>query len=101
MDAGQEIDVSISYKGYMVKNPYQDIRISICQNNRWDNAITELKPSFLRDQSLIYDFTEENVFKGGSEFRYFDFKSFRFQSEYVKAIDFRNDFYQLLTKQAF
>jgi len=94
-DSGQEIDFSISYKGYPVKNPYQDIRVSICQNNRWDNAITDLKPSFLRDQALIYDYTEENVFKGGSEFRYFDFKSFRFQSEYVKAIDFRNEFYHV------
>ena len=94
-DSGQEIDFSISYKGYLVKNPYQDIHVTICQNNRWDNAITDLKPSFLRDQALIYDYTEENIFKGGSEFRYFDFKSFRFQSEYIKAIDFRDEFYHV------
>lgn len=94
-DSGQEIDFSISYQGYPVRNPYQDIRVAICQNNRWDNAITGLKPSFLRNQVLIYDYAVENVFRGGSEYRYFDFKSLRYQSEYVKEIDFRNDYYHV------
>lgn len=94
-DSGQEVDFSISYKGYQVRNPYQDIRVAICQNNRWDNAIVGLKPSFLRDQGLIYDYSEENVFRGGSEYRYFDFKSLRYQSEYIREIDFRDEYYHI------
>ena len=63
------------------------------QNNRWDNAITNLKPLFIRDKELVYDYDQENVFKAGNEFRYFDIRNRRANTEGVLKIDFFRPYY--------
>lgn len=82
----QEIDFTIQTTGYTVSNPYQDLKVAVLQNDRWDNSITKLKPTFVKDNELVYDYDQENVFSGGNEFRNFDIKSLRWNSEYVKNI---------------
>lgn len=83
----QEIDFTIQSGSYQISNPYQDLKIVITQNDRWDNAITGLKPNFLKDGELVFDLEQSNVFPGGSEFRNFDCKSVRWNSEFVKYIN--------------
>ena len=73
---------------YYVSNPYEEIKVVIMQNGRFDNAITDLKPLFIKDKLLIYNYDRENVFPGGSEFRHFDLKSIRYKSDRVARIDF-------------
>lgn len=92
-DKGQEIDFSIDYSGYSIDDPYQEIRVIVSQNGRFDNEIRNLKPLFVRPSELDYNYNEENIFMGGSEFRYFDIKSLRYQSEYIRSIEFKKDRY--------
>jgi len=80
----QEVDFTIQTTGYQVTNPYQDLKVIVMQNDRWDNAIVKLKPLFVKDNELTYDYDQDNVFAGGNEFRNFDIKSLRWNSEYVK-----------------
>ena len=82
----QEIDFSVFHQEYPITDPYQDLKIVITQNNRWDNAKTNLKPLFVKDDELVYDYDDVNVFDGGSEFRAFDIKSIRYHSERIKNI---------------
>jgi len=82
----QEVDFSIQTSGYQITNPYQDLKVVLIQNDRWDNAITKLKPIFVKDNELTYDHDQDNVFSGGNEFRTFDTKSLRWNSEYVRSI---------------
>ncbi len=82
----QEIDFSIFYQGIQVSNPFEDIKVVVMQNGRWDNAITGLKPLFLRDNELEYSYDEENTFNGGNEFRTFDLRTVRVQTLFVKDI---------------
>jgi type 9 secretion system plug protein len=82
----QEIDFSVAYSTNFIQNPFSDIKITIMQNSRWDNTITNLKPLYLKDNLLDYNFDEENVFNGGNEFRNFDTRSLRFQTQFVKKI---------------
>lgn len=84
----QEVDFVINHEGYSVMNPYGDLYVVIRQNGRWDNAISGLNPVFVRDNELIYDYDEDNVFNGGNEFRNFNFKSFRFQTEFIEKYEF-------------
>jgi len=94
MRSHQEIDIVLR-NTFRVRDPFQDIQLVILQNGRWDNAITNLKPIFVRDDELIYDYEEENTFPGGSEFRYFDLKSIRYQSERIQAIEFIRPLYHV------
>ena len=82
----QEVDFTISHPNVYVSNPYSDIKVVIKQNNREDNSITNLQPLFVKQDQLIYDYESENTFEAGNEFRHFDIKSIRYQSERIKEI---------------
>lgn len=82
-----EIDFTIQHTAYEINNPYGDLKIVITQNDRWDNAITDLKPVFIRERELSYDLEDgKNNFWAGNEFRNFDIKSLRFQSQRIRDI---------------
>ncbi|MGZ6540293.1 MAG: type IX secretion system plug protein, partial [Bacteroidia bacterium] len=86
-DFKHEIDFTIDHTGYTINNPYGDLKIVLTQNNRWDNAKTNLKPVYVKDQQLVYDYDQENVFDGGNEFRHFDTRSIRYHGERVSNIN--------------
>jgi len=81
-----EIDFIINHKNFDIVDPFSQIKVIIKQNNKDDNAITDLKPMYIRNSTLIYDFNEENTFLGNNEFRHFDIKSMRYYSEKIKSI---------------
>jgi len=62
------------------------LNVAILQNNRWDNAITDLQPMYVKNNELTYDYNDENNFNGTNEFRFFDLKSLRYASNEVAAI---------------
>lgn len=82
----QELDFTISYDGFVINNPYGDLKIFLMQNNHWSTAKTDLKPVYVKGQELVYDYDEENVFSGGNEFRNFDIKSINYHSEHISKI---------------
>ncbi|MGZ3900698.1 MAG: type IX secretion system plug protein, partial [Bacteroidia bacterium] len=43
----QHIDFTIYNSGYDITNPYTDLKVVLTQNNRWDNAVTNIKPTFM------------------------------------------------------
>ncbi len=84
----QEIDFTIKHPNLVVDDPFSDIKVTIKQNNKEDNAITDLTPLFVKNDELIYDYEDDNTFWANNEFRHFDIKSLRYQSERIKKIDF-------------
>lgn len=82
----QEVDFTVKYSNPDITNPFQEIYPVILQNGRWDNAITGLQPQFLMDKELRYDYEDVNVFKGGKEFRWFDTRTLRLNTERVEKI---------------
>lgn len=82
----QEVDLNINYNNYKIQNPYSDLKVVITQNNRWDNTKKNLKPLFVKDEELVYELSQDNVFPGGNEFRYVNIKSLRYQSDRVSKI---------------
>jgi len=86
MNTKQEVDFAIDYKNYTIANPYNDLKIVITQNDRWDNAINDLKPKYVKDKLLDYNYTEGNTFNGGNEFRHFDIKSIQFISDRLDKV---------------
>jgi len=83
-----EIDFTIKHPNLVVADPFSDIKVTIKQNNKEDNAITGLTPIFVKNNELVYDYEEDNTFLGNNEFRHFDIKSLRFQSDRIKEITY-------------
>ncbi|MCD6065489.1 MAG: hypothetical protein K0S33_315 [Bacteroidetes bacterium] len=83
----QEVDFSIQFTNYNLTNPYTDMKVVITQNNRWDNAIYNLKPMFANLNELTYDYDDGSTcFNGGHEFRNFDDKSIKFYTQYIQKM---------------
>ena len=85
----QEVDFSVNYLGFDIPNPFLDVHVTILQNNSWNNAIKNLKPQFVNNNELSFNYENENLLPGTNEFRFFDIRSLRFFSNNVikKYID--------------
>lgn len=89
----QQINFTVNYKNTEILNPLLDTKVSIRQNQRWDNIAQNVKPSFVREieSELEYRFFEnEKMFKGGNEFRFFDLRSLQYPGRNVAHVDKTN-----------
>ncbi|HBL73974.1 MAG: hypothetical protein A2W90_12265 [Bacteroidetes bacterium GWF2_42_66] len=91
--SNHEVDFDVYTGSLRVQNPHEEVKVVVSQNRRWDNAIRNLKPLFIRDRVLSYDYNKENVFPAGNEFRYFDIRTNRFPGENVESIKFHRPYY--------
>ncbi|MDX5346655.1 MAG: DUF5103 domain-containing protein, partial [Hymenobacteraceae bacterium] len=85
-----QIDFDIIYGRYKLINPWQEVKVVLRQNHRWDNAIVNLKPTFVNEQQgrLEYQFFNfENNFKAHNEYRVFDTRSLHYTGIGVAKID--------------
>ena len=73
-----------------VINAQQQIKVSLLQNMRWDNAITTMRPTFFSRKVLEYNTENEAVFPAGKEWRWLDLRSFRLQSDRVADARYSN-----------
>jgi len=90
-----EVDFTVFHENLRIDHPMEEVRVVVVQNNRWDNAIRNLKPLFIQNNRLVYDYSSENVFKAGNEFRYFDIRNHRITGEGVQEISFFRPYYLL------
>lgn len=70
------INFTFNYPNLDIPDPLASVYVVIRQNQRWDNAQQDIKPSFVRPGQLEYRFMNSNhAFQAGNEFRFFDFRS--------------------------
>lgn len=70
----QQVNARVALAGYPIQDYFNDLDLSILQNRRWDNSLNGLKPTFINDGMLEYNFMGEGSFEGGVEFHTFDTK---------------------------
>jgi hypothetical protein len=88
-NTSQQVDFTVNFSGLNIYDPYKNLYAFILQNGRWDNAKQNLKPDVYGNNEIKYNsLSDRNIFRGGNEFRNFDIKSIRYQTEYVKKIDY-------------
>lgn len=74
-----------------VVNQFQQIKVVLMQNYRWDNAVTNIRPSFFSRNVLEYNTENDAVFPAGKEWRWLDMRSFRFQSDRIERAIYGNN----------
>jgi hypothetical protein len=94
-DTRQEVDFNINHTGYAIDDPYSALHIVITQNDRFDNAVTGLKPMFVKEGALEYNYDQGNTFNGGNEFRTFDTRSLRYHALNIADITFDSAMYHV------
>ena len=72
-------------------NTSQEIKVVVMQNYRWDNAQTDVPPTFIRGNNLEYNTDDIFVFPGGKEWRWLDMRSFTLQSDRIKTAKYKTN----------
>ncbi|MEI9922095.1 MAG: DUF5103 domain-containing protein [Bacteroidota bacterium] len=86
----QQINFTVDYGDMQVFNAMDNFKVTIRQNQRWDNARYNVKPSFIRDDigELEYRFFDQDKqWLAGNEFRWVDFRSLNSPGRNTQRID--------------
>jgi len=91
-----EIDFNVNHKGVDINNPRKNLSATVLQNGRWDNALTGLKPVYIKGYDLIFDYQDKVIFPAGKEFRYLDIRTFRYLNEKIVDIYRSDEIYDVM-----
>lgn len=86
----QKVNFTISKNQLNLFNPMQQLKIVLLQNFRWDNAKTNIQPTFIRSNLIEFNTENDCVFAAGNEWRWANLRSFRFLSDRVDASTYNN-----------
>ncbi len=90
-----EIDFVVNHKGIVIRNPTTEVKATVLQNGRWDNAIEDIPPFIFRNEELIFDYQDQLTFPAGKEFRSLDIRSLRNTNRDILDIEEFGDAWEL------
>lgn len=86
----QKVEMTIGYDRIPTNNPESEFKVSLRQNQRWDNAIGNVRPTRVDRTSrrLEYQpFQGETDFLAGNEFRFVDLRTYSYRGRFVANIE--------------
>lgn len=86
--SSQKLQFSVNTSKLNLFNAMQQVNVCLIQNYRWDNYISGIRPTFIRQGTLEYNTETDALFPGGREWRWLDLRSFRLQSDRVERADY-------------
>jgi hypothetical protein len=98
----QQLNFFVNYKDLEVFNPMDNFEVVIRQNQRWDNARFDVRPSFIRDdlKQVEYRFYDPSKqWMAGNEFRFVDFRSLNSPGQNTATINRNVEPYELAVRE--
>ncbi|HWS00392.1 MAG TPA: DUF5103 domain-containing protein, partial [Prolixibacteraceae bacterium] len=92
--ASQQVAFAVNHPKLIITDPLNEIKTVVMQNSRRDNRLTRLKPTYIRQNQLVYE-DKANLFKGGNEFRNFDAKSLQINGMGVHSIEYHDPLFHI------
>ena len=68
----QQIEMAVDYGNNIVSNPQTQIKTVVMQNSRWDNAVVNAHPQYIKANGLQWIHCKDYIFDGGNEYRKFE-----------------------------
>lgn len=68
----QQVDIFINNQDYTIRDPQRELKLTVMQNSRTDNMVTDIKPSFIGNGIIEYKNLHNLIFKAGNEYRRFE-----------------------------
>jgi len=82
----QELRFAVDLKRLEVQYALYEIKVTLMQNFRWDNAFYNIPPVFVNENIIQFRRDGKFVFPAGKEFRYFDHRNMLINTERIKAL---------------
>lgn len=91
--AHHQLDVDLDFGGSLVTNHERQIKTVIMQNGRWDNAVLNPKPQYVRSDGLRWDHNKDLIFPAGNEYRKFEMLDMNHTTMGMEMLDWDGDSY--------
>lgn len=91
----QQLDFEVALNGYQVRDAQSEIKVVVRQNNRLDNEVSAIAPTFLSTSKLSYVNNKALIFEGGNEYHRFDISSVYAAGEGVAHVEYRSPGYEV------
>ncbi|MEZ5013165.1 MAG: DUF5103 domain-containing protein [Chitinophagales bacterium] len=88
----QEVNFTVDVRNAGITNAYDAVRVSVFQNGITERAPENLKPRLISGDILYYDM-DDQVFPGMKEFRRFDSRNLKLQTDRIRKITHDMDGY--------
>lgn len=93
--AQQQLDFEVLTKNYRIQDAHSELKVTVKQNDRADNMVTELKPTYYSSDKLSYVNNRNLIFEGGNEYHRADFSSIYNYDERISSIKFVRPHYEV------
>ncbi len=90
----QQLFFSVETGNFHLEDPYRNLEVFVSQHGRWDNELSSLKPSLIKQNTLLFEQEGMILFKGHNEFRFLDLRSLRHLTQKVSEIDMMDRIYR-------
>jgi len=90
----QQVDFSIIPNSYPIENPASELKITVRQNGRLDNQVTNLSPTYIAQNKITYS-DKSLIFDGGNEYHSFDCSSVYTYGDGIDHIKFFDPYYHV------
>ncbi len=95
----QQIDFDLLLNGISVQSPQTEIKVLVRQNNRFDNEVFGVQPTYIGGSKLSFTNNKLLIFEGGNEFHSFDISSVYAASRGVDRIKYMQPHYEVFLTQ--
>ena len=89
----QQVSFNINYSGYSISNPFNELKVQVFQNQRWDNMVTNITPTYQSPGLLQYVHNQNLIFDAGNEYRRFEITNVHYATQGVDYIRFFDPYY--------
>jgi hypothetical protein len=96
LNTQQTVEFIVNHPSLRINNPSQEIHVVLLKNENWNEKITDLQPTYFKQNQLQYTYANKTNFWGGSEYLNFDSKFVRNKSLNVVQIEMKDIFHHYL-----
>ena len=91
----QQINPKIITGNYTFTDAYSNLHVIVMQNGRWDNIFKNVQPRMTNNNEYDFSFQDQPVFSAGNEFRYFDMKTLKYNTDRMQSLQYTKEGYQV------
>ncbi|MDR0547110.1 MAG: DUF5103 domain-containing protein [Dysgonamonadaceae bacterium] len=88
----QSVRLEVAY-GNEIKSPFNELKVYVQQNNRWDNEAQALQPLTLQNRTAIYDHNPALIFDAGNEYRRFEMTTTYYAGMNIASVEYYDPYY--------
>ena len=92
----QTVHFSVHPEEFIIRNPGQNVKTLLLQNNQLTSAITGLAPQYTAGNDLIYRYDAPSSFWAGNEYLAFDSKDLRAATSSIERIEVHDLYHHYL-----